>query len=158
MPGPPPMIFLAIDPSKLTGLAWWHQDYGFHADEYGFEKAGDWIEGTAQIGGRGCRMICERYVPRADLPQDDAHYAMEMIGVARRAAIKNGCTFAEPDPGERKIATPEILRKIGIWKPGKKDANAAVQHLVAHMLQNRMLPAAWLEAVLSAGSGSVRTA
>jgi len=150
MAGPPPLIFLAIDPSRLTGLAWWHQDHGFHADQCPFEQAGDWIEDTARIGGRGCRMICERYVPLPDLPQDDAHFAMEMIGVARRAALKNGCTFAEPRPGDRLIATPAMLRKIGWWMPGLKDANAASQHLLADMLANRgYLPAAVGEAVLS---------
>jgi len=150
----PPCV-LAIDSGGMTGLACcWEQGRAFYADEYEFLEAGDHVEHLCQQWGPALLMILEKYRIDRRRPQTHAHLALEMSGVARRAALKNGCQLLEPGPRERLTATPEVLKALGWWVPGKDDAQAAAQHLAAHLIRSGNLPPAGV-AVLSEPTGTL---
>ena len=52
--------------------------------------------------------------------------AMEVIGVARYFAAACYCQVLPPTaPGDRNVTTPEMLKALGWWVPGKDGAQSA---------------------------------
>lgn len=132
---------LWIDPGKMTGLAGWTEFAGFYADEYEFMTAGDAIERMCELFGHGLYIGWEHFVIGPKTPAADAHYAIEMIGVARRAALKHNCKNVGPaQPDQRNKATMAMLQAIGWWVPGKDDAQSAAQHCLSWMMRNGCVP------------------
>jgi hypothetical protein len=131
-----------IDPGKDTGIAVWHPAWNKPAIwELEFEQAGDYIEYYCQAAPV-MYVGWETFRITPTTPPDDAHHAIEMIGVTRRAALKSRCTILTPAaPGQRRVATPEMLKALGWWVPGKDDAQSAAQHLLAWLLRGEHLPA-----------------
>lgn len=130
-----------VDPGKDTGIAAWHPrwDRAF-VWEYEFERAGDMIEYICRAYGQPL-VGWEAFHINPKTPPADAHHAIEMIGVTRRAAIKNKCVILTPaDPNQRKKATPAMLKALDWWLPGKDDAQSAAQHLLAWLLREGNLP------------------
>lgn len=41
--------------------------------------------------------------------------------------------LVKQSPSERTVATSERLKRWGLWEPGKKDAMAAMQHMVVYL-------------------------
>lgn len=143
-----PAAVLWEDPGKMTGLAllfphqvipepsvnWW-------CDEGDFMAAGDWVTGLSSSWRERLWIGWERYDINVRMPQKDAHHAIEMIGVTRRAAMRNGCRILTPAaPSQRKIATRKMLASIGWWVPGKDDAQSAAAHMLAWLLREGELP------------------
>lgn len=136
----PPCV-LAIDPGMMTGLAWLAGGRDFHAGEYGFMEAGTLIERTCQAYGQNLWILWERYDIDTRRPQQDAHHALEMIGVARRYSTLHLCRQLPPAaPGQRKVATRQMLQAIGWWPAGKDDAQSAAQHMLAWLLREHEVP------------------
>lgn len=134
---------LWIDPGKMTGLALWRPKYPdkLWADEFDFMAAGDHIEFAVRDFGPDLRIGWEHFHVHARTPGDDAYYAIEMIGVARRIAYRSKLiTFKPAQPAQRDIATMAMLKHIGWWVPGKDDAQSAAQHLLAWMERSNMTP------------------
>lgn len=130
-----------VDPGKDTGIAAWHPRWHKATCwEAGFEMAGDIIEYVC--GAYGQPLVgWETFHVNPKTPPADAHHAIEMIGVTRRAAIKNGCTIlTAASPDQRKVATPAMLKALGWWVAGKDDAQSALQHLLAWLLRENHLP------------------
>lgn len=150
----PAFPILWIDPGKMTGLALYvpelaakdHQmagfPPGFWAAEEEFERAGDHIEGITMRWNITMRAGWEHFRVHSRTPGDDAHHAIEMIGVARRAIMKAGCVQLGPAmPDQRLVAKPALLEAVGWWLPGRDDAQSAAQHMLAYMLRTGMVPA-----------------
>jgi cytosine/adenosine deaminase-related metal-dependent hydrolase len=84
----------------------------------------------------------EKFTIFPGTPAVDAHHAIEMIGVARWHAHLYGCQILPPAaPEQRKMATREMLKALGWWKPAHDDAQSAAQHLCAWMLRSGNMPA-----------------
>jgi hypothetical protein len=113
----------------------------FWVTEAPFIWAGNHIESACQAWGRGLSVGWEKFTIHAKTPAADAHHAIEMIGVARRAALIHGCPILSPAaPGDRNVATMAKLKALGWWVPGKDDAQSAAQHALAWMLRTNNLP------------------
>lgn len=146
----PAFPVLWVDPGKMTGLAIWLPDGRFWAGEFLFQSAADIIEGACREYRSELRAGWEHFRVHPRTPPDDAHHAIEMIGVARRAIYVNRCVQLGPAmPDQRLIAKPALLEAIGWWLPGQDDAQSAAQHLLAYMLRTGMVPAR--EQVILAG-------
>ena len=133
---------LWIDSGKDTGLALWQPGTPAYlwADEFEFIKAGDLIEEACRTFP-GLHVGWEHFHVHSRTPGDDAHFAIEMIGVARRIVYKaNLISFKPAPPGSRDIATKAMLEHIGWWVPGKDDAQSAAQHMLAWMLRSENVP------------------
>ena len=88
----PPAV-MWIDPGMDTGLALLTNSRDFYADEYQFMQAAGAISYTCRAFGERLWIGWERYDIDRRMPQQDAHHAIEMIGVARREATeKNDAT------------------------------------------------------------------
>lgn len=133
-----------IDPGGMTGIAvWWPDPFapGVLITEADFDGAADQIEQACAFWGSGLDVGWEDFHIHPKTPARDAHLAIEMIGVARRAQRKNGCRNIGPaQPDQRKKATKAMLEAIGWWMPGKDDAQSAAQHALAWMLRTGNVP------------------
>lgn len=139
---------LWIDPGKVTGVAVYDpaaRDFQRAVqDEYPFEQASRQIAAICRFYGSRLLVGWENFIigPQTHKKSADAHHAIEMIGVARWEALRNGCLILQPaSPGDRLISTREMLTALGWWRPGKDDAQSAAQHLLAWMLRTGSLPA-----------------
>lgn len=141
---------LWIDPGKVTGIAVYDPSARAESqravqDEYAFMQAADQIEAICKFYGKRLLIGWEAFIigPQTHKKSADAHHSIEMIGVARRAALVSECTIlTSAKPDERNLATPDMVRAVGWWRPGKDDAQSAAQHLLAWMLRTDSLPAA----------------
>lgn len=145
---------LWVDPGKMTGFAYYTPEmpWNVQIDELPFIEAGDLIEAICQWGSSRLAVGWEHFTIRHDTHKKtaDAHHAIEMIGVARRAMIKNNCIALSPaQPGERLVATRKMLEVIGWWRPGKDDAQSAAQHLLSWMLRTGCVPAEVMTSIRS---------
>lgn len=133
-----------IDPGKISGIAvWWPDPYapGSSVSEADFDGAADAIEQICEYFGSKLDVGWEHFNVGSKTPGDDAHYAIEMIGVARRYQRKHGCRNIGPaQPDQRKMATQKMLETIGWWRPGEKDAQSAAQHMLAWMHRTGQVP------------------
>ena len=143
----PPWPVLWIDPGKMTGLALWSPggisspEHTFWCDEFDFMTAGDHVEAICIYHATGLRVGWEHFHVHARTPGDDAHHAIEMIGVVRRIACRARVITLKPaPPGSRDIATREMLEHIGWWVTAKDDAQSAAQHMLAWMLRSDQVP------------------
>ena len=137
-----PNAVLWVDPGKMTGVAWyWAGPGGFAAGEHDFMAAGDVVENGCQAWGTYLAIGWERFAIRPKTPPDDAHHAIEMIGVCRRYALRYGCRILQPAaPGDRDVATMRMLKALGWWTPGKDDAQSAAQHMLAWLMRTGQVP------------------
>jgi hypothetical protein len=143
MSAAPPPYLVWIDPGGMTGIA--SLSYSkFWADEYQFQRACDIIADLCCLG-RHLAIGWERFTIGPNTHKMTRQpEAMEIIGVARYFATRYDCMILPPAaPGERDTATPEMLKALGIWTPGKDDAQSATQHLLAWMLRNKCVPDNW---------------
>lgn len=135
-----PPVVAWVDPGLMTGLAVIYPDDTLWTGEAEFMDAGDWINDLAHGCTAQLLLGIERYLLIPGAPLKDAHYAIEMIGVARRAALRHGCQLEFADPSDRKIITMGMLRSVGLWLPGLDDSQSASRHLVAWLKRSGNLP------------------
>lgn len=146
---PPCVIW--VDPGGMTGIAWYAQNvyrgrvigsgHQFYVQELDFAGACHALETIMSWYGPLAWVGWERYDIDTRRPQKNAHTAIEPIGVCRHLAIKHGCHVIEPAfPGQRKVATMDMLKAIGWWTAGKDDAQSAAQHLLAWLMRTGNVP------------------
>jgi hypothetical protein len=131
-----------IDPGGMTGIATLEGGRTFHADEYPFQMACEYIEAWCMDYRGALHIGYEKFtiLPGTHKlsPQPEAY---ELPGVVRYVATRNGSRLLSPAaPGDRSAATPEMLKAIGWWVPGKDDAQSASQHLLAFLLREHCVP------------------
>jgi hypothetical protein len=138
----PPAV-MWIDPGKVTGIAVYErsQPQQFRVTELDFLAAGILIESWTLRYISMAWVGWEAFHVHPRTPPADAHYAIEMIGVARHWALRHQCrVLTPPSPNDRKVATMAKLKTLGWWPPGQKDAQSAAQHLLAWLLRENEVP------------------
>ena len=124
---------LALDPGKLSGYAWFGEEGGFASGELDFMAIGDLIE---TYGRRpDVQLVTERFVigPTTG-KRPDANWSLEVIGIARRTALKVGRPLVFQAPANAKsFAVNDRLKAMGWWHVGGKGhANDAARHLMIY--------------------------
>lgn len=133
------------DPGLMTGLAW----YDLDADVFGSGQYGatDLLRKLDDFGpAHASRMILgyERFIvtsggPRTSTPEH-AIAACAMLDEYTRAHL---VPLARAQPSSsRNLGSVVYLRRLGWYKPGRKHANDAAQHLLADLLKRRPMPQA----------------
>lgn len=130
-----------IDPGGTTGVSAWEPMNGLWQNEGDFMTAGNMIEAICAGHGGLLRIGWEKFNIHSKTPAAGAHLAIEMIGVTRRCAMKYGAMILPlANQNDRNTASPEMLKAMGWWLPGAKDAQSSTQHLVAYMLRAGCVP------------------
>jgi hypothetical protein len=140
-----PYVVAWVDPGLLSGLAAWYPENRFYtATILDFNGTGAALE----LLPDGPLVWCgyERFtvtMQTIKLTQYDPN-AMNVIGMVMWIARRKGWRLLPPQfPAERKVARSDMLKKVGMH-PGPQrddDALSASQHLLAFLLNSRLLPA-----------------
>jgi hypothetical protein len=138
----PPAV-MWIDPGKITGIAVYerNQPQQFRVTELDFLAAGILIESWTARYVSMAWVGWERYGIGRRTPQDDAHYAIKMIGVAEHWALRHQCRILTP--AQQHTPTPldqQRLKAIGWWPSGQKDAQSAAAHMLAWLMKENEVP------------------
>src|SRR6266567_4086976 len=141
MPAPPPAL-MWCDPGGMTGIATLEGGQVFHADEYPFHRACEVIGAWCMHYQDALHLGYEKFtiLPSTHKlsPQPEAY---ELPGVIRYVAARNRSVLLPPaQPADRNTATPEMLKAVGFWTPGKDDAQSASQHLLAWLKRENCVP------------------
>jgi hypothetical protein len=141
------MIIIGIDPGKTTGLAWGDTELMTTGGaEISFDDFGDWLNTSLarlKAEGKDVRVACERFTIAAGTikKSQDAHWALEAIGVARYISRCYGVEFIMQHPSDVKGAvSDEKLKKAGWYIPGKGHANDALRHVSMAMIHFKIRP------------------
>ena len=136
---------LAIDPGKLTGLAWLHQEEGkIFLDDSQEASPDEIIEvirptlaewAPLEHGHPPLRLVVERFTINAMTAQksQEAAWALETIGAVKQAARDAKYPLQAicwQKPSEAKSAfTNDKLKTLGLWhRGGEGHANDAIRH------------------------------
>jgi hypothetical protein len=143
------MIIIAIDPGKTFGLAIYDiSKKTMTGSECDFADFGDWLNvslGNLHAANVAVLVACERFTIGAGTIKrsQDAHWALEGIGVARYVTACYGYEFVLQSVADAKrFATDEKLRKAKWYIPGKGHANDAIRH-AAMALTKLQIPPPW---------------
>jgi len=145
-----PPALMWIDPGLVTGVALLRDREMFWSAEAGFMEAGTWIENLCSSQGQHCWVGWESFRIHPHTPPADAHHAIEMIGVTRRYATRYCCKILTPaSPASPSALDQRLMKALGWWKPGFKDANSAAAHLLRFMMVSNAMPPHVQEVVLA---------
>lgn len=141
------MIIIAIDPGKTCGLAIYDiAEKTMTGSEVDFFDFGDWLNVSLhnlKSADVAVLVACERFTIGAGTIKrsQDAHWALEGIGVARYITTCYGFKFILQAPSDAKKFTTDLkLRNAGWYVTGKGHANDAIRHAVLAMASLQIPP------------------
>lgn len=134
-------IVLWLDPGLTTGVASYDFQTGrFHSDQLLFHPLGQYLETICSFFRGGLAVGWERFLmtPGSHAKPD---HSIEPIGVTRYLAVKHQCQLLQPVPSSmRELGSDDKLKKLDWYKPGKRHANDAANHVLAWLLREKKLP------------------
>lgn len=144
---------LAVDPGPHVGVAYWNDNDPMN-EVRGGESWREWEETPARfysvvaewVAGVDI-VVCEDFFI-SGARASEANVTVEMIGVLRYLAGREGKQFITQPPADAKnFSTTDKLKRIGWYKPAKADhARSATRHLLLflvkhnHIAADRVLP------------------
>lgn len=141
VPDTPPRFFLAIDPGKATGYAWWNgEQFGFGeiTGRFEFEKAlRDWCS-----TGAVPEIVIESWEIDRDTHKKSAQVdAWRIIGYVEGLAYQNGWPFEVQPRAKRGFADDAKLRALG-WEATTAAGHAreAARHLLTYLARRHGKP------------------
>lgn len=137
-----PSIVVWLDPGKTTGIAWLETDGFFGSDQFDFLGLGEWLIHYTIMFGTSMHLGWEMYVITGGGGRfGTAGYSLETIGMVKWLTHCARTTVLDPQPSSaRKLGDDDKLKQLGWYKPGKRHANDAANHLLSHLLRTRSLP------------------
>jgi hypothetical protein len=130
---------LAIDPGKITGLAFLHhQDLSsYSAWELEFLQTGALIRDFTVSYGNRLDVVCEQFtINTRTVRNTQAPWSLEVIGIARYFCQSNtgqDLTLYEQKPP---FSTDDRLKAMGWYRPTKDGhANDAARQLLKHLVE-----------------------
>lgn len=127
---------IAIDPGKTTGWAAWNSETDkFLAGQMPLFEFLYWYE-TSMTGD--FETVVESYIITAGtLTKSRQYWSLEGIGAIKYLAERDGRKVTMQSPAEaKKFATPEKLKAVGWWVPGKDHAQDAARHLLVFVVRH----------------------
>lgn len=133
-----------LDPGLMTGVAGYDDDTEkFFSGQYQKEDLYQYLEGLGQLYGDRLAVGFEHYiVTSGGACRGTSKYSREVIAVVEQMAAEGRFRLLPPMPSSaRKLGNVTYLRRLGWYRPGKRHANDAAQHLLSSILRTRpMLP------------------
>jgi hypothetical protein len=145
-----PEVIMWLDPSNPSGWATWRpRTESFSSGELSFNHLGALISGISDVP-EDVWLGWEAYTIRPGsgrIKQDGI--SLQVIGMARWLAYDQGMRQLKPQqPSDRTLGLKH-LKAVGWHNPGKEDADDAAAHLLAFLLNHKVLPQSFLEKVLA---------
>jgi hypothetical protein len=141
------MFIIAVDPGKTCGLAVYNvTTKEMQGTEIDFNDFGDWLNTSLhnlKDADIPVVVVVERFqIGAATIKRSqDAHWALEAIGVARYVTKCYGFEFMMQVPSVAKnFATDVKLQKAGWYIKGKGHANDAIRHASLAMADLKIAP------------------
>ena len=136
-----PDILVWLDPGLTTGIAWFNGER-FDSCQLIFQDVGVWL--TSHLLGlrERAHVGWEHYVVtggggRFGTPAP----SLETIGMTRWICHEHGATILPAQPSSaRKLGGDDKLKRLRWYKPGKRHANDAANHLLSYLLRTHSLP------------------
>jgi hypothetical protein len=142
------MKILAIDPGKLSGIAWTDTDSYLPTDPgNSFLGTDEWtweqfVETIPTFVGWTDEVVCESYhITNETLRKSRGeNWSIELIGLTKAECFRAGRLFTlQPPSMAKSFATDEKLKKIGWYSPGRDHRRDATRHLVIYCLRKGYL-------------------
>jgi hypothetical protein len=125
-----PFQYLTIDPGKTNGWAVWKPvTMQYQAGQIPYESVWKMLEQSKYTYELDGPLIVERFNHRQGMPNID-HSPIEVIGVIKEWARQNQWHIHWHNPAQKEFFKDEILKKHGLWIPGKPHAMDALRHLL----------------------------
>jgi hypothetical protein len=136
-----PELVIWLDPGLKTGVATLLHGKHFDSGEGILPEIGELLEDYGAVYRGRMALGWEQYVLTSGGGRTgSAGPPIEVIGVARWIGYKMECTMLQPVPSAmRKVATPEMLDRLGWWCPGLGHANDAARHMLSWLMRSKLL-------------------
>lgn len=141
-----PRYVLWLDGGETTGWALYdgaeRQIFMEEIDQ--FEVVGRKLEAWLSTAGPRTVVGAERYViTPMSARKDPTGAAIQVYGMARWCAAKNGARFAggQTSSDALSLVKDDWLKAFGWWKPGMTDGHDAARHVVKYLVDRNRLPA-----------------
>lgn len=136
-------MIVAVDPGKMTGLAWWEE--------------GQWVPGFAEQPlyeaverihrglhiGQVQVVVCEDFIisGRTVKTNQGKLWSLRGIGALEYLCrISNASFVLQRAVDAKTFATDEMLRTVGWYVPGMNHARDATRHLLLYGVNARIIP------------------
>ena len=131
---------LWLDPGRTTGWARLRDNQHFESGEAWVQLAGDIMHDHCAQSGRALAGWEQFNITPATYRLKGSSEAIEVIGIIRWLAVRHGAEVLPAASRQaRMTVAPDVLRKLGWWKPGLPHANDAARHLLAWMIRSGTL-------------------
>lgn len=130
------MNIMTVDPGKMTGWAMYTTEVdSFSSGQAPWFEHLQWFEDVYRAFDV---VVCESFViTAATIKKSRQNWSLEAIGTMKYLLAKQGRELVLQSPGEAKgFATPEKLKKVGWWLPGKDHAQDAARHMLTYVVRN----------------------
>lgn len=138
-----------VDPGASTGWALWDATGRFASGQHEAFTVENLLYDVLTRNSMWIQLGWEQYLitPGSRISHDGS--AVRVIGFLEWAARHTGCEVLKPMPSSARSLGQDgaKLQALGWHKPGKRDANAAAAHLLAHLLREKLLPRETLRAL-----------
>ena len=139
------MIVIGIDPGKTTGIAVYdHDATTMLGVQIAFDDFGDWLNiSLSNLVAQDVTIACERFAITAGTfkKSQDAHWALEAIGVTRYLTHCYGRSLILQTAGSAKSFASDAKLRIAQWYvPGHDHANDAIRHVALALASMKIAP------------------
>jgi len=147
-------VIVWVDPGESTGWAVWTGDGTFVSGQDDAYHVESQIYRSLMAHAPRLEIGWEQYLITGSRVKHDGS-ALRVIGFLEWVTRYAGCRTLKPMPSSARNLGQDgdKLRKLGWHAPGRRDANAAAAHLLAHLLRDGLLPQAMLRQLVSEGLG-----
>lgn len=138
------MKFLSLDPGGTTGFAIINYGRTQAPIVERFGQITDGLDGFIKwydINGRydWSFVVCESFILRPGVHGADITPAY-VIGALAALEAAHDCTVAYQPPSQKKLCDDDVLKRMGMYQPGKPHANDAIRHGIIYLRNQKHLP------------------
>lgn len=136
-----PNLVTWLDPGLNTGwatLALWNK---FESGQGSMTETGEYLDTAATVFGGDMWIGYEQYIVTPGGGRTgNAAPPLKVIGMVEWICYLNGCHLLKPVPSAmRTVASVDMLKKLGWYRPGMDHANQAARHLLAWLMREKLL-------------------
>lgn len=145
-----PRMVTWLDPGLTTGWATLcNNGRTFESGQAQMVDVGGYLEGSASLYMGDMAIGWEQYIVTPGGGRGGtAGPPLEVIGMAKWIGYWHSCQMLKPVPSAmRTVATADMLKRLGWYRPGRDHAMQAARHLLAWLIREKLLSSEQYELV-----------